>query len=95
MSFEEFKSSLAKDQPAENLSPALKAMWWDGKGDWERSHNIAQDISSQTGSWIHAYLHRKEGDPGNASYWYQRARLKLPSISLDDEWNEIVQSLLR
>ena len=68
-----FKDSLKNDQPPAGLSPALEAMWWDGKGDWERSHDIAQEIHSTEGSWVHAYLHRKEGDRGNAAYWYARA----------------------
>ena len=66
----------------------------DAKGDWEKSHNIAQDIHSDTGSWIHAYLHRKEGDIFNADYWYSKAGKKRPSVSLEKEWEEIVTDLL-
>ncbi|MCK7559866.1 hypothetical protein MKQ70_34985 [Chitinophaga sedimenti] len=82
-------------EPPYGLTPALTAMWWDGKGDWDAAHDIAQEITGSTGSYIHAYLHRKEGDPGNAAYWYARAGRKIPKSSLDEEWNDIVMELLR
>lgn len=95
ITIEEFKATLNNAHPPINLSPSLKALWHDGKGDWESSHNIAQDIHSREGSWIHAYLHRKEGDIGNASYWYSKAGRTMPKISLQDEWQSIVQELLK
>ena len=70
-------------------------LWYDGKGDWETSHNIAQDIHSPEGSWIHAYLHRKEGDTGNASYWYHRAGRPMPGSTLEKEWEDISRDLLK
>jgi hypothetical protein len=94
MTLQEFKSSLTDAAPPKSLSSLLHAMWFDAKGDWESSHNIAQDINSKDGSWIHAYLHRKEGDLGNASYWYNRAGRPLPKISLNEEWDQIVNELL-
>ena len=94
MSFEEFQASLRNEAPPEKLKPTLKALWYDGKNDWESAHNIAQDINTTEGSWIHAYLHRKEGDLGNASYWYSRARRVPPTNSLRDEWTLIVTELL-
>ena len=94
MDFQTFKASLSQPSPPESLKPHLKALWYDGKEDWEMSHNIAQDISDDNGSWIHAYLHRKEGDIGNAGYWYRRARKSLPQVSLEKEWEEIVKALL-
>jgi hypothetical protein len=94
MTFEEFKNSLENEKPPLNSSAELQAMWYDGKGDWEMSHNIAQDLPTNNGSWIHAYLHRKEGDLGNASYWYSRANKKMPSMPLDEEWKEIVRAFL-
>ena len=69
-------------------------MWEDGKGNWEAAHNIAQEIEDQTGSWIHAYLHRKEGDLSNAGYWYRRAGKPAAHDTLDEEWARIVLSLL-
>src|ERR1700733_15799160 len=68
MTVEEFSAS---DGSA--FSGALLALWWDAKGDWERAHGIAQDVAGADGAWVHAYLHRKEGDAGNAGYWYRQA----------------------
>lgn len=94
MTLEEFKSSLNQSQPPSAISELLKAMWHDGKGNWEASHNIAQDVHTNDGSWVHAYLHRKEGDLGNASYWYNRAGRPVPKKSLQEEWEEITSELL-
>jgi phage major head subunit gpT-like protein len=94
MTFDDFKASLKKDTPPQGLSPLLKALWYDGKNDWDNSHNIAQDIHSNEGSWIHAYLHRKEGDSGNAAYWYRKAGRPVPAISSENEWETIVKSLI-
>ena len=94
MTIEEFSSSLSQPRPPQGLSNLLQAMWYDGKDDWDTAHNIAQDIASAEGSWIHAYLHRREGDEGNAAYWYRRAGKPMPRISLQEEWNEIVIALL-
>ena len=93
MTFEDFKNSLTQTNPPP-VNNLLKALWFEGKGDWESAHNIAQDIHNNDGSWIHAYLHRVEGDLGNASYWYSRANRKMPTSSLKDEWSVIVKELL-
>lgn len=93
MTLDEFKETLTRETPPP-VSPALLALWHDGKGDWEGAHEVAQDISSADGSWIHAYLHRKEGDRSNANYWYHQARKSMPSYSLQQEWEEIVADLL-
>ena len=95
MTFEEFNNSLSASQPPSGISELLKALWYDGKGDWETSHNIAQDIHSREGSWIHAYLHRKEGDNGNAAYWYHRAGKPVPGSTLEKEWEQISRALLK
>ena len=94
MTLGEFKTSMKQSAPPANMSDLLKAMWYDGKGDWEASHNIAQDIHSKEGSWIHAYLHRKEGDSGNASYWYSRAGRSMPNTNLEKEWEAITKEFL-
>ena len=94
MTFDDFKASLKKDSPPEGLSPLLQALWYDGKNDWTGSHNIAQDIYTNDGSWIHAYLHRKEGDPGNAAYWYRKAGKPVPTVSLEKEWEAIVRAFI-
>ena len=94
MTLAEFKESLLLGQPPNGISNLLEAMWFDGKGDWEMSHTIAQEVHSKDGSWIHAYLHRKEGDEGNAAYWYARAGRAMPSTSVQDEWDEITHEFL-
>ncbi len=93
MTLSEFKSSLDKQQPPP-VAVLLQALWHDGSGNWEKAHTIAQDVTSKEGSWIHAYLHRKEGDQFNAAYWYNRAGRTMPSHSLEKEWEEIVGALL-
>ena len=94
MTLADFRASLALDRPPASLSAPLSALWHDGHGDWEAAHQVAQDIDDETGAWIHAYLHRKEGDTGNAAYWYRRARRAVASDSLDEEWTAIVTALL-
>lgn len=89
-----FLASLRNQLPPPGLSPALEALWYDGRDDWHRAHEIAQDIDDETGAWVHAYLHRKEGDIGNAHYWYRRASVKPASGSLESEWRAIVEALL-
>ena len=94
MNFEEFRQTLSSSKPPDNLSGYLESLWYDAKKDWEKAHNVIQDIEDKTASWIHAYLHRKEGDIGNADYWYHRAGRKRPAISLEEEWTDIVKALL-
>ncbi len=94
MHYDQFLDSLEAGSPPENLSPYLLALWHDGKDDWEASHNVAQDIQDRNGSWIHAYLHRKEGDLFNARYWYRQAGRSEPPTSLQEEWEELVKYFL-
>lgn len=94
MMFEDFQSTLKNATPPADLPPLLEALWYDARGDWEQAHNIAQEIHSEDGSWIHAYLHRKEGDLGNAAYWYRRAGRPVAKGSLQDEWRQIAGALL-
>lgn len=77
-----------------NIHQTLMSLWWDKKGNWDRAHSIAQNISSQEGSAIHAYLHRKEGVMWNADYWYKRAGRNRPLSSLDEEWNDLLTEML-
>ncbi|WP_339627468.1 hypothetical protein [uncultured Maribacter sp.] len=90
----EFKNSLELTLVPEQWPEALKAMWYDAKGDWESSHNIAQDMHSELGSWLHAYLHRKEGDHFNAGYWYRLADKSFPNKTLEEELEEIVTYII-
>ena len=94
MDFTQFQRSLDAPQPPEGLGSLLCALWYDGKGDWERSHAIAQEINTANGALIHAYLHRKEGDLFNADYWYRRAGEKRPDTSLTEEWERLVRAFL-
>ncbi len=94
MTFDDFKASINQDDPPAGISEALLALWFDGRGDWDAAHETAQEIETNDGSWIHAYLHRKEGDISNASYWYSRAGKTCPDIHLDDEWDDLVKELL-
>lgn len=94
MDFQQFKQSLSQDKPPAGISEELVALWYAGKDDWDRSHDIAQDIPNSNGDWIHAYLHRWEGDEWNASYWYQRAGRSKPTHTLAEEWAQIVRALL-
>lgn len=77
-----------------SLSPALRALWHDHQGNWDEAHRIAQDIDDETGAWVHAYLHRKEGDLSNAAYWYRRAGRPVATGPLTDEWNAVASTLL-
>ena len=95
MTLDEFRQSLTGSQtPPAGVAPLLQALWHDAKGDWDRAHSLAQEIETKDGAWVHAYLHRKEGDLGNAGYWYRRAARELFAGTLDDEWAEIVTALL-
>jgi hypothetical protein len=94
MTLQEFRDSLLLDDPPRNSNPALAGLWWDAKGDWKRAHEAAQEDEGPAGAWVHAYLHRKEGDASNAGYWYRRAG-KMPATSSHErEWLEITESLL-
>ncbi len=89
-----FKGSLAANKPPDEASVYLKALWYDAKGQWDTAHSLIQDVEDNNASWIHAYLHRKEGDIANARYWYRRAGRKMPDISLEKEWENIVADLI-
>lgn len=94
MTPEEFQKSLADVHPPSSVPPCLQALWYDAKGDWIAAHTIIQDLDDVTAAWIHAYLHRKEGDTGNADYWYRRTGRKRPGTSLHEEWETIVAALV-
>jgi hypothetical protein len=89
----DFRASLAAAAPARELAPPLAALWWAAKGDWDAAHKIVQDEETTDASWVHAYLHRLEGDLGNAGYWYRRAGKPAAQDSLEAEWERIVSAL--
>lgn len=95
MKFAEFERSLEAAQPPAPLHLALQALWWDRKGDWNKAHECAQaDEGDPSCDWVHAYLHRKEGDASNARYWYGQAGKPVAKNTLPEEWRAIVQALI-
>jgi hypothetical protein len=94
MTLQQFRDSLRWEEPPSELSVALAGLWWDAKGDWKRAHESAQQDEGPTGAWVHAYLHRKEGDISNAAYWYSRAGRTPAHHSPEQEWTEIARALL-
>ncbi len=94
MTLDELIASTAQPEPPAGLAAPLVALWHDRRGDWEAAHRVAQDIPDPDGAWIHAFLHRKEGDLANAGYWYRRAGRPLTKDSLDAEWTAIATAML-
>jgi hypothetical protein len=93
--YTEFQESLLFTTPISIWPEGLQALWYDANDDWEASHNIAQEMHDDLGSWIHAYLHRKEGDKINAGYWYRRAGKPFSKLSITEEHREIVEFILQ
>ena len=94
MTLDEFKASTSLTTPPKGLNKLLKALWFDGHGDWDQAHDLADSISTNDAAWVHAYLHRKEGDIWNADYWYRRASRSRPNVSLEEEWENLVKYFL-
>lgn len=94
MTIDEFKATTAGDTPPAGLSPVLLALWHDARGDWHTAHEVAQDVPDPDGAWVHAYLHRKEGDASNAAYWYRRASQPVCRADLRTEWTQLVSTFL-
>ena len=95
MTFDDLQAAVARGTPLPDEAPVLaRALWHDATGDWESAHRLAQDAETPAGAWVHAYLHRKEGDTGNAGYWYRRAGKPAASGPLDAEWRAIATALL-
>jgi hypothetical protein len=94
MTLEDFNNSLTAPQPPPGLTSALAGLWWDAKGDWSLAHERTQEDERPEASWVHAYLHRKEGDQENAAYWYRRAAKPVCLDALDVEWRRIVNDLI-
>jgi hypothetical protein len=91
----EYKASLSGAAPAPGLDAPLAGLWWAAKGNWDQAHKIVQDEDTSDAAWVHAYLHRVEGDLGNAGYWYRQARKPVAGGSLESEWEGIVATLLK
>lgn len=98
MTYEQFVATLTEREPPRELPDTLRALWYDrqGRGDWARAHSLVEPIDSAAAAWVHAYLHRREGDRSNAAYWYRRAGQPFPSAAtLEEEWAALVDALLR
>ena len=93
MTLAQFKLSLSKSKPPAGLTPALQALWWAGNDKWDKAHDIVMNGSGKDCAWVHAYLHRVEGDLGNAGYWYRQAGQPVAKDSLEAEWSRIVAAL--
>jgi hypothetical protein len=94
MTLAEFKHSLSKPHPPAGVAPALAGLWWAAKDDWDKAHKLVMDEGGKDCAWVHAYLHRVEGDLDNARYWYREAGRPVASGSLDAEWAAIAEALL-
>jgi len=94
MTLEQFEATLDGAAPPAGLDPLQQALWHEAKGDWALAHELAQSIDDADGAWVHAYLHRVEGDLANAGYWYRRAGRPVCELPLRDEWREVATALL-
>jgi hypothetical protein len=94
VSIADFRTSLSGTAPAPGFEPPLAALWWAAKGQWDQAHKIVMSEETATAAWVHAYLHRVEGDLGNAGYWYRQAGQPVAKDSLEAEWERIVCALL-
>ena len=95
MDIDTFKGTIAGDAPPDGVSLALQALWQDAKGNWDEAHKLAQAQKDETGAWVHAYLHRVEGDLRNAGYWYRNSNKPECTAPLAEEWADIASALLR
>ena len=93
-SLADFKDSLKLPQPTGEFSVQLRSLWYDGKGDWHKAHSLIDQLTDRESAWVHAYLHRKEGDIWNADYWYRKAGQARPDLSVDEEWEQLVLHFL-
>jgi hypothetical protein len=94
MDLQDFKASVQNEEAPAELSTGLQALWHDAKGNWDTAHTLSQDTPDPVGAWVHAYLHRVEGDESNAGHWYKRAGKDHSSADLAVEWEEIATALL-
>ncbi len=93
MNRDEFRASLAHDEPPGGVPVTLEALWWDAKGEWARAHGLVDELESPEGMAVHAYLHRKEGEAWNAEHWYGRAGRGFYRPALEAEWEALVEGL--
>jgi hypothetical protein len=94
MTLDEFRASVRAAGPPQALSPPLEALWRDANGDWDRAHGVVMNAASADAAWVHAYLHRKEGDLDNARYGYRKAKKPEATGPFEAEWGAIAAALL-
>ena len=94
MTLNEFLESLKRDALPEDVTAPVAALWWDAKGDWAQAHGMVDELESKEGMAVHAYLHRKEGSPANADYWYARCGRDFYRAELEEEWRALLSGLL-
>jgi hypothetical protein len=94
MDLKTFEKSLADAEPPQGVAGPLLSLWHAGKDEWEKAHDLVQDDESAEAAWVHAHLHRVEGDEGNAGYWYRRAKKPHAKVGLKEEWAAIASALL-
>jgi hypothetical protein len=95
MLYQEFIDTLGADRCPAGLSPCLRALWYDARGEWDAAHEIVQQLHDRMAARIHAYLHRKEGDEWNSRYWHRQAGSVYPEGStLEQEWESLVRQLV-
>ena len=93
---DDFRGSVSADAPPAHLAPALQGLWWLAKGDWDRAHKVVQGHEDNADcNWVHAHLHRQEGDLRNAGGWYGRAGKEMPGVPLQEEWEQVTKALLK
>ncbi|MEZ4702725.1 MAG: hypothetical protein R2834_20495 [Rhodothermales bacterium] len=94
MTFERFEASLDDAEPPAGLPTPLRALWLASAGRWDDAHAAVQDETTAAAAWVHAHLHREEGDLSNAAYWYRQAGKPVARGNMEVEWRDIVTSLL-
>ena len=94
MTIDQFNESITRDEPPQDLSIPLTALWWDAKGEWKRAHDLVDELETPDGIAVHAYLHRKNGEASNARYWYGKTGRDLSNLSFEAEWQAVVSQLL-
>ena len=94
MTLSDFRHSLTSPEPPPGLSAPLLALWWENKGDWAKAHALVDELETKPAMAVHAYLHRREGDRGNAAYWDRRAGSTSRPPTLEAEWTTLAQDLL-
>lgn len=95
MDLNKFKQSLQEAHPPKNMSVYLDSLWYEGKGNWKKAHDLVDDLPGAEAARVHAYLHRVEGDRANADYWYRRAGTTMPSGTQEEEWELLVSQFLK